>query len=152
MNAFTIRAMKPHSIFTALAAILALPFSAHALDLTKSLPEIRMAILKIAPLGSSVDEAHRLVSEKIRPLTLYVNDCVPNLPRERVNGTLTKKNVTWPLGGKNLKSTMGGRLGIREAWPCRLLPIMSNGVEAWWGFDANGRLIDVVVFIYINAM
>jgi hypothetical protein len=112
------------------------PASALTLSLPKN--QLREQILKITPLGMSKAEAERLIKAKIKPVTFYPGIFSPgNMP----------EGEAWPLGGKNLAETFGCNLGKTNNWL-----VTYTQVDAAWGFDAKGKLVDVWVFKHATGL
>jgi hypothetical protein len=129
--------MNPRSIRLARlliysAVIIGIAFLISSCSLLRSETSIRASLLKQTPIGSSLSDVRAFVAKRGWLDRSYVG----------TNGFL-KQEVGSPIQVVGV-SSICGQLG--HYW----LPFRTD-VTAFWGFDANGRLIDVWVWKTTDA-
>lgn len=116
-----------------------------SLWLYQSPKAIRADLLKITPLGTSFEKCADSIPKRIKPNTFYKWDQCPELPKK---GVPYQANVfiqeKWPLGVIPNGKGIGCELGLLiDLWTI---------VCADWGFDKNGKLIDISVWTHFNSL
>ena len=116
----------------ALVVVVSASFAAFN-PLRKAPDEIRRSLLAVTPLGSSVAAVRAIVEKKFGPEVHF-------RPR---SGFLKQEKKTEVIGVSSLEVHLGA---YRE------IPIpLPTDVTAFWGFDENGRLLDVWVWKTTDA-
>ena len=92
--------------------------------LRKSEKGIRKDILKLTPMGSSMEEVIRIIESNEKWKNMYVNHEYPSEHTNLNNDTI--------IGAKSIKVLAG-----------KYNTILDTYVEIYWGFDENEKLIEI---------
>jgi hypothetical protein len=99
---------------------------------------VRTSVLELTSLGTPIDEAEKMIQNKLHPDTLFHFDS-PGLPQLPFGD--------WPLGGKDVDTEIWCQVGSGEPFPFAF-----DSVCVVWGFNKHGALADVCVYKVANAL
>jgi hypothetical protein len=98
-----------------------------------SAPEVRSWILKQVPLGSSVEQVERLIRDR---------EWIRNYEWKSQPSQSSEKLYPGVRGGWIIGADLGGYRGV---------PFYVD-LDAYWGFDESGKLIDLKVRRVVDAL
>jgi hypothetical protein len=125
--------------------VLAMCWRSHELDhgvsLSESEKQIRASILKMTPLGTSIEEVKASIHTRMHPDTFYNYENI-NLPGSGTGPGGKMVWSQWPLGGEHHGNVIVCQIGSTTDMGF----IEDISVNAYWAFDNEGHLADVFVY------
>ena len=132
-------------LFAIILAVLTTPFIKMALDsqnpFRKSEDEIYKSVLEFTPIGMSMENVIQVIEGNKNWETAYIN-----YEHGVSQGELGRPGDS--IGEKSIRVTLGKYVGTYRSGNIFTTFIYTNFdvyVEGWWGFDENGKLIEIFV-------
>ena len=124
-------------VFIVVAVLISL-----ANPLAKSQEEIRENILKLTPIGTSMDDVVKIIENNKKWETMYVNDKNGYSIMGGIPSEASSNEVDTVVGKKSIR-VMIGKYHFQPQFD--IYAFIERYVNVFWAFDENSKLIEVSV-------